>query len=350
MLSALVLGAAAPAAGQSRSFVGPLRIRDLSPLSLFRLDMPPAHAVNSVERGWGVEATYSRGNLFLVSDIVHAWLDERGTRRHITQQEALALLEEPGDVFFFDAEVATMTLTGSWALGPDWQVSLSVPYHWYGGGYLDQAIESFHETIGVRDGGRVFAPRNDVQVVARLGDVEQIVLTDNGRSGLGDAIVTLRYDVQVRPSWHLIAEGAVRAPTGREHLYFSKDEPDLGVQLSAQHVRGSTGYYGSLSWIEVSENAFFPGVSDTPTLTLAVERTMFGDHTSGIAQMTWSRSTVAGVEHSDLTEDRMQLSVGLRRRHGPFTTSLAITENVVHFKNTPDIGVHFGIGYIAVGQ
>jgi hypothetical protein len=67
-----------------------------------------------------------------------------------------------------------------------------------------------------------------------------------------------------------------------------------------------------------------------------------------LAQMTWSKSTVAGIESSDLTDDRMQISVGLRHRppRARYTASLALTENVVHYKNTPDIGIHFGFAWI----
>ncbi len=348
VLSALVLRAAAPAAAQSSDFIGPLRIRDLSPLSLFRLDMPPAHAVNSVEKGWGFEAVYSRGNLFLVSYPIEQWLETRGSRRPLTEGDIEEILELPGDVFYFDGEVSTLNLTAAAALNRDWQASVTFPLHWYGGGYFDRIIESFHRAAGLGQAGRDFVPQNEVLVFAKLGDADPIIVSDDGTSGLGDAIVTLRYGHQIDPRWHLIAEAAARLPTGREHLYFSKSKPDFGAQLSLQHLRDSTGYYASLSWINVGDDPIFPAVSDTPTLTLAVEQKIWDDETSAIAQATWSRSTVAGVERSDLTKDRTQLSVGLRRRKGPFTASIGLTENIVEFKNTPDISVHVGIGYIVI--
>ena len=67
-----------------------------------------------------------------------------------------------------------------------------------------------------------------------------------------------------------------------------------------------------------------------------------------LAQMTWSQSTAEGLEQSDLPADRMQISVGLRHRplNANYTASVAITENVVHYKNTPDIGIHFGVAWI----
>ncbi len=329
------------------TFVGPLRVRDLSPLSLFRLDMPPAHAVNAIARGWGIELTYSQANLFLVSDEVHAYLDHRPTNGPLTEEEARELLARDAEVFFFDAEVTILSFTVGRALDEHWQAMVTVPYNWYGGGILDDAVERFHDLIGLRDAGRTHVPRDRVQVFARLGGAERIVLTDTVESGLGDAVATLRYARQLAPAWHGIVEGAVRLPTGEDHLYFSKSETDYGIQASVQHKRGKTGYYASLSYIFVADDPFFPGVSDTPTLSLAVERRLT-DVTAALAQMTWSQSTADGLEHSDLTEDRMQISVGVRHHPvgAPYTLSVALTENVVHYKNTPDIGIHFGVAWI----
>ncbi|HSN69369.1 MAG TPA: DUF3187 family protein [Thermoanaerobaculia bacterium] len=347
VLMTLVAAFCRPATGQE-VLMGPLRIRDLSPLSLFRLDMPPAHAVNSIEHGWGVELTYSQANLFLVSDEVHAYLNERPTDGPVTEEEARALLARPAEVFFFDAEVTILSLTAGRAINRNWQAMITVPYHWYGGGILDDVIERFHQTIGLRDAGRAHVPRDRVQVFARLGGAERIVLTDEVESGFGDAVATLRYGRQLGEAWHGILETALKLPTGRDHLYFSKDEMDVGVQASIQYQQGASGYYASFSYIFVADDPFLPGVSDTPTLSLATERRILNDHTALLAQMTWSQSTAEGLERSDLTEDRMQISLGLRHRpvNANYTASVAITENVVHYKNTPDIGIHFGMAWI----
>lgn len=331
---------------QDVELVGPLRIRDVSPLSLFRLDMPPAHGVNAIERGWGVELGYTHSNLYLLSKTAETWLQQRGRRENLSQAEAEELLDVPGDVFLFDAEVSVLNVTVGYAFSPHWQAMVTVPYHSYGGGLFDRPIENFHEAVGLGHDGRPYLPRNSIHVVARLGDQRRAIVTDDGSSGLGDAVLTVRYNRELSERLFGVLEGAARLPTGKQHLYFSKEDPEFGIQTSLQYQKGVHGYYASLSYIWVAEEPFFPGVSDTPTLMLGWERRLSGRPTSLLLQGTWSQSTIRGVEQSDLTKARMQISVGLRRQVGRISTSIAVTENIIHLNNTPDVGLHFGIAWI----
>jgi hypothetical protein len=346
LIVALAASAPWPLLAQDLGLVGPLRIRDVSPLSLFRLDMPPAHGVNAIERGWGIELGYVHSNLYLVSKTAEAWLQQRGRREHLTQAEAEALLEESGDVFLFDGEVSVVNMTVGYAFSPRWQAMVTVPYHSYGGGFLDRPIENFHEAVGLGHDGRPYLPPNSIHVVARLGDQQQVIVTDDGSSGLGDAVLTLRYNRELSENFFGVLEGAARLPTGKEHLYFSKDDPEFGLQTSLQYQKGIHGYYASLSYIWVADEPFFPEVSDTPTLMLGFERRLSDAVTSVLLQGTWSQSTIRGVERSDLTKARMQVSLGLRRQIGRFSTSIALTENIIHLNNTPDIGIHVGMAWI----
>lgn len=331
---------------QDVGLVGPLRIRDVSPLSLFRLDMPPAHGVNAIERGWGVELGYTHSNLYLLSETAEAWLQQRGVRENLSLAEAEELLEEPGDVFLFDGEVSVLNLTAGYAFSPRWQAMVTVPYHSYGGGLLDRPIENFHEAVGLGHDGRPYLPRNSIHVVARLGDQRQVIVTDDGSSGLGDAVLTVRYNRQLSEKLFGVLEGAARVPTGKQHLYFSKEDPEFGIQTSLQYQKGIHGYYASFSYIWVADEPFFPDVSNTPTLMLGWERRLSGGPTSLLVQGTSSQNTIRGVERSDLTKARMQVSVGLRRQMGRVSTSIAVTENIIHLNNTPDVGLHFGIAWI----
>jgi hypothetical protein len=328
------------------ALVGPLRIRDVSPLSLFRLDMPPAHGVNAIERGWGFELGHTHSNLYLLSKTAETWLQQRGLRENLSLAEAEELLEEPGDVFLFDGEVSVLNVTAGYAFSPRWQAMVTVPYHSYGGGLLDRPIENFHEAVGLGHDGRPYLPRNSVHVVARLGEQQQVIVTDDGSSGLGDAVLTVRYNRELAEKLFGVLEGAARLPTGKQHLYFSKQDPEFGIQTSLQYQKGIHGYYASLSYIWVADEPFFPDVSDTPTLMLGFERRLSDSMTSVLLQGTWSQSTIRGVERSDLTKARMQVSLGLRRQIGRFSTSIALTENIVHLNNTPDVGLHVGMAWI----
>src|SRR5216117_1812669 len=85
-VAAIVLGlTATPALGET-DLLGPLRIRDMTPFNLLRLDMLPAHAVAAGRGSWAIEADVAYSNTFVMSDNVRNYLEGRGGgRRRLTQ-------------------------------------------------------------------------------------------------------------------------------------------------------------------------------------------------------------------------------------------------------------------------
>jgi hypothetical protein len=47
----------------------------------------------------------------------------------------------------------------------------------------------------------------------------------------------------------------------------------------------------------------------------------------------------------ELRSTKYQLSVGLRHQRGPHLFTLAFTENLANFQNTPDVGMQLGWAY-----
>src|SRR2546428_9500180 len=82
--AAIVLGLAATEARGETELIGPLRIRDMTPFNLLRLDMLPAHAVTADAGTWAVEADLSYTNTFVMSDNVADYLPRRPTHGSLT--------------------------------------------------------------------------------------------------------------------------------------------------------------------------------------------------------------------------------------------------------------------------
>lgn len=333
-----------PAAADDLGFIGPLRVRDLSALAILRLDMVPSHSVREFDRGWGVEWHYSHANVYGMSDSVAEYLEERGRREELTRSDVDALFARQGDVFYHDFEVGVMSLTLTRAFNKRWQASLNVPWHYYGGGDFDSFVEDFHQTIGIGSAHRDLAARDRAQIIQRVGPDEFVVLGINDNVGLADPSLTIRYNLASGGKWHLVVEGAAKMPLGDEEGYFSTGRPDYGMQLSMHRDFEKHSYFASLSHIWVGDVDLLPHfpLSNTPSVTVGHER-LFSSRTSGIVQASWSRSAFRDAEVSESTEDRTQISLGLRRRHGRFVYEAALTENVANFNNTPDIGFHLGV-------
>src|SRR3989454_12253126 len=108
-LVAFALGAT-PARGETE-LLGPLRIRDMTPFNLLRLDMLPAHAVAAGPGGWAIGADISYSNTFVMSDNVMSYLEARGGRRPLTQADANAILGLGQGAYYVDGEVGLLDLT-----------------------------------------------------------------------------------------------------------------------------------------------------------------------------------------------------------------------------------------------
>lgn len=147
---------------------GPLRIRDLTPFSILRLDLLSDHAVHDVRKGWALEAHLSASNTFVMSGNVNDYLEQRGIRAPITQEDVDALLGMPGDIFYFDGSISLLHVTAHYGINERWNASLTLPVHHYGGGFMDATIERFHETFDLGSFGREYAERNNFQAVMRI--------------------------------------------------------------------------------------------------------------------------------------------------------------------------------------
>src|SRR3954453_9917542 len=98
-----------PAFAQDLRLSGPIRIQDMSLLALVRLDMlPPPLAA---DRAWRVEVESSDANVYSMSDAARRYLQQRGRRQALTEEEAHAMLESQREIFFFDGEVMITRLT-----------------------------------------------------------------------------------------------------------------------------------------------------------------------------------------------------------------------------------------------
>lgn len=335
------------AAAQAPPFIGPLRIRDLSPISMLRLDFPPAWGVGpEPERAMRIQ--YSTANVFILSDVAAEFLEDRGADDPLRREEVETLLEAPGDVFLFDGEISIVEAEYVRALAPRTHVQVTWPLHLHGGGFLDRTIEAFHEATGLNTAGRDLLSRNDIHVVARLGG-ERLVMVDRGtRAGSGDPSIALRHAFTLRDRSALVAEAGVKIPVGDEREYFSSGEADYGVQLSWQKAFEKNALYASASWVWLGGLRIFPSfpVTDTPTVNFAWERrTSPGAWT--VVQASWSRSTFDGADDSEMNDDRMLVSIGRRRvLPGGVIAWLALTENVLSYKTTPDLALHAGFGWI----
>lgn len=326
--------------------LGPLRLRDLTPFALQRLDFLPTAAAARYPESWAFEANLSYTNTFIMSGNVAEYLENRGSRAALTPEDFAALAALPEDAFYFDGAVTVLNLTAHRAVSDSFAVYGILPIHHYSGGFLDGAIETFHHKAGYSDFGRPYVARNQFQTFFKVNGRVTALLEAPATTAIADPVIGARWRGLKAGEWDVVFEAAAKLPIGADNEFFSSGHGDVGLQVSWQREWLDDGLFISVA------NVYFGG-SDSfgdavhrliPSATIAWEHRLEPGLTS-VLQMTAARSMFKGETDPELSAVQYQLSLGLRWRAGEMHYTAAITENMFNFQNTPDIGFHFGAGW-----
>lgn len=332
---------------------GLLRGRDLTPFGLFRLDMQPAHTVDARQDSWAVEVLSAYQNTYVMSDNVREYLEARDIGREpLSVQDANAILNMPHDAYYVDAEVGLIDLVIHKRLSTWWTTYLTVPYIGYGRGALDGTIESFHDAVGFSQQGRDLVARNQFQMVYNVRGARYSQLAQSP-GGFGDPVLGVRYSLpEPRYGWDMVFELAAKIAVEDERFLLSTGRNDYGTQLTLQRTWGRHAAYIAGSAVYYAGGPETPA-DETQVIPTAIVGYGLGitQNTSAIVQAYASRSTVQDADDvEELTENKYQLSIGLQQRAGHVLWSLAVTENISNFSNTPDIGAQLALAYFPAGR
>src|SRR5262249_43034834 len=235
-----------------RSLLGPLRIRDMTPFNILRLEMLPAPAMTAERGDWAIEADVSYSNTFVMSDNVKRYLERRGERRALTRSDVHAILSMQDDAYYVDGEFGLLDLTFHYSVSRDASVYVTLPVYSFAGGFLDGGIEGFHDTFGLDNGPRELVARGRSQAVLSLGGLHTFYLEPPIEAGIGDPVVGARYSWPVGHRWTFVLDGAVKIAWLGERSFLSTGTHDLGLQASLQGKFARQGFYltGGAVWTD----------------------------------------------------------------------------------------------------
>jgi hypothetical protein len=312
--------------------------------------MRPAHAIDSADDRWAVEAELAYQNTWALSERTEKYLDALPGRRDLGPDDVQAIRDLPGENYLVDLELAQLDVTLHYRLAPHWHAYAILSAVHYGGGFLDGAIESFHDNFGFSSFGRPAVTRNQRNVILDLKSAQIIELDMKSKTGLLDPTIGVRYSgFKLAPNWQLVLEAAAKVPVGGRRSYLSTGRLDVGTQATLQRFGRNHAFYLNLAAV------YYDGTHDlvpsdkqiVPTLIAGYERRV-AKRTNLILQAYMSPSVYTRDE-TDLSELRgmkYQASLGVRHLWRNSLLTFAITENLQNLNNTPDIGLQLGWAYV----
>lgn len=357
----VLLAGSVAAAGEAQestaswTHVGLLRVRDLTPFGILRLDFLPAHAVTATPGTWALEVNLSYQNTYVLSDNVAEYLKERsdGGRVALTREDVDAILAMDEEAYLVDLEMGLYDLTAHYRFSSHWGGYLTIPVLVFRDGYLDSTIEGFHDQFGFSTANRDLAVRNRFQVVV-AAEAATLAILEPPDDGVGDPVLGARYSLFAEPdSWNMILEAAAKIAWSDERPFLSSGKSDAGLQISFQKFFDRQAFYltGSAVYFSGSDNPVTPDLEEIiPTVVLGWERRLTR-HTNVILQLYASPSVVREEDSTldELTADKYLISLGLQSRRGPWFYRFALTENLQNFSNTPDVGLTFSLARVMFG-
>ncbi len=338
-----------PLAAADSDYLGLLRARDLTPFGFLRLDMRPAHAVAAPEGTWAFELELAHQNTWALSSGVEKYLESLPGRRQLGATELDAIRALPGENYLVDLELAELDMTIHHKFSSHWGGYLVLSGVTYSGGFLDGAIEQFHEGIGFDPNGRPAARRYDVNVIADLKSAQLAFLEAPTNGGMLDPTIGVRYSgAEQIKGWNFVLEAAAKLAFRSRDEFLSTGKTDFGIQATLQRFSDHHAWYVSTSGVyyDGTTSLMPTGPQIVPTLVVGYERRL-SPETHLILQGYLSDSIYSREETDlgDLLASKYQLSLGVYRRMGRGVMSFAITENLQNLNNTPDIGIQLGWAY-----
>ncbi|MCG8434352.1 MAG: DUF3187 family protein [Gammaproteobacteria bacterium] len=329
--------------------LGPIRVRDLTPFDLQRLDFLPSAAAADYPERWAFEANLSHTNTFILSENLADYLEAEGLSRIELDDALVQQIERDveGDIFLFDGAVGVLNLTGHYAINEEFAVYTILPVNILHGGFLDSTIESFHDNLGFSDAGRPLVAEDQFQALTRFGGRTNVLQNAPKNISLADPVFGVRHRGINLGNWDLVLEAAVKLPIGTADDYFSSGKADIGVQASFQRKFANQGVYISVSDVYVGGSQTFGDDNvrrHIPTITAAYERVV-APRTTAIVQLTAAKSIFSGTRSNDLSTTKYQATIGVRHVRGNMHYTAAFTENMFNFNNAPDVGLHVGVGW-----
>lgn len=257
-------------------------------------------------------------------------------------------LYSPG-LYRIDAEIQELVLRACMGVDDNSSVSIELPLRYVSGGILDGAIEDFHKAFGIANDYRDLFPRNQFAFELNLGDgLENWSGAGTEQTGFALGNIVLGINRKLPYFKPLGIEAAISAnlklPTGTRTEYFGGQSVDVGAMVSMVKGFGPLYLYASPGVVYYSQQEeigivlrqwHFSGL-------FAAELHPANTNNSWIAQLLME----SGIAKSfgGFTQDTYEFTLGYKRRLSKNTVlEIGFLENLFHFDNSPDIGLHAGI-------
>lgn len=271
-----------------------------------------------------------------------AYLDAGQWQSHVSLDIANSTHIEKNDQenLLLDAETTYLMLALEYGLSYDWDMRFELPFVHHGKGFLDDAIDNYHQRFGFPEGARPRVDNDQINIQYQNAG-KQLININSAVSGVSDVGLSFVRSVQSNYEDSLSYGIKFKLPTGDENKLMGSGTFDTAIWISGANVISErVRHYMSLG-------AVYTG--DKKGLLASVRNSEYGFLNYGIGfKVSPSVELKAQVDaHSDIYKTKTKilghsvaLSLGGTVALSPTADlDLALTEDI-DVESAPDVSFH----------
>jgi len=263
--------------------------------------------------------------------------------------EQTAAASPSGNAYYVDGETLRAVVDVRIGIGRRFEAGVELPLLLHTAGFLDPIIDSFHNSLGLPDGGRKWFARD--QSVVAYADQGDILYVDDAQGGVraGDLTLSGRGTLARDRGGKSSLAGAItlKLPTGSTGRLDGSGSIDLGAGLQASWRLSRSTWHAGYQYTHLG------GWDLEPSMSLRDRQSFSGAYVfqlnpkaAIIGQILGTFGPFPHRDDGDLGEPALEMAAGMRHA-GPHNLQIewAILESLSNPLNIPDVGVHFGLIY-----
>ncbi|VAW70246.1 hypothetical protein MNBD_GAMMA09-1590 [hydrothermal vent metagenome] len=143
-----------------------------------------------------------------------------------------------------DVETVQLNLIYDYSFEKNWMLRLQLPLVKHSGGFLDSAIDSYHQALGLPEGLRPGFPRNQIDIDYRLNGIQPLNISSQQQS-IGDISVQLAWQAENTDSAAVSYWLSLKLPSGDESKLTGSGATDIAAWSSMDYrISGAIWLYG----------------------------------------------------------------------------------------------------------
>ena len=248
--------------------------------------------------------------------------------------------------FIIDMELLAHEFLLNHGLSSDETISLSLPFYYIDGGFLDSTIEKTHDLLGISNAYRDVRPKDSL--LAHMTEINgnTFSMNEDKLGGLKTGNVNLIYQKNFYQDTNTSRSifFNVKIPT-TDFLMDKKDDYDMTISYSMSRKTQNTFYHYFIAGITIFAN---PNLGPIPlrknifSFFYALERPLT-ENVRSIIQLQINQKVTDVVPKFD--ENTYILNWGWKIRRKNTILTFSIIENLLKFYNSPDFGFYFSRSY-----